>query len=179
MALIDTKRLEQLFLGDVPFPSRRSFLSTLVKIVRRTLSRALLACRGALLLEGHAEPVVTLPQLGTDLQSLLKCAHSPREVAALTQRLAELILNAGIGRFAFGDASQMHERALGVAFFPQRDAQVHMRRQVVGLECQGLLKGIDGLTEFATLGKGGCQVRVSPGILRVERDRLPKLRNGS
>ena len=63
--------------------------------------------RRALLLQRHAERVVRLAQLGIDLERLLERRDGARQIAALAQRLPELVLNAGVRRIAAATRAQV------------------------------------------------------------------------
>ena len=105
-----------------------------------------------MLFQGNAEGVITFTQLGIDLKRFLECRNRSGKIAGLAQRLAQFVLNVGVGLVGAGYAAQMQQRALRITFLPQSHAQIHMRRQAARLQRQCLLKGFDRFPEFAAFG---------------------------
>ena len=66
-----------------------------------------LAYSSALLFQSQAEAVIAFTQLRIDLESVLEGSYCPGEIATLSQGLAELVLDAGVVWFDFGNSSQM------------------------------------------------------------------------
>ncbi len=140
--------------------------------------RGLRAAR-ALLLQRQPEPVVALAQLRLDLDRLLECRDGAGEVAALTQRLSELVLNTRVRRIARGDAPQVLQRAFRIAFLTQREPQVHVRGQAVGLQRQRLLEHHRRPGKVAAPDQRGAQIGIGAPVFRIQGDRFPERRDGA
>src|SRR5688500_3885766 len=97
--VVDAKGLGEVFAGSTELAARGRLLRTPVHIICRAGGRRGELARGrALLLQGLPEPVIALPQLGVDLERLLEGGDRARQIAALSQRLPELVLDAGVCR---------------------------------------------------------------------------------
>ncbi len=106
MALVQAERLRELRSGGGQVATPRGLVGALVEIVGRARRlRARLAGGGALLPERHAERVVSLAQLGVDLDRLLQGGHGGGQIASLTEGLAQFVVDAGVGRIGLGHLS--------------------------------------------------------------------------
>ena len=87
--------------------------------------------------------VIAFTQLRIDLESILEGRMAPEQISALAQGLAQFVLDVRIVRIGFGYAAQMQQRPFRIAFFPQGDAQIHVRRQVIRFQRQRFLESLD------------------------------------
>ena len=127
MLVVGVNDFGELFTRGVQLAASRGFLRSLVGIVCRAgRCRAWLVRSGALLLQGHAERVVAFAQLGFDLERTFERRHGAGKIAALAQRLTELVLNARIVRIAGDDTLQVIQCPFQIAFLAQRTPQVQM-----------------------------------------------------
>ena len=133
------------------------------------------ACGGLLLLQDLAQRVVSLTQLRIDGQRRLERGGRRREIAALAQRLAELVAHARVLRIGLGDAAQVRQRRRDVAVLAQRHPEVHVRGKVVWFERQRRAEDLDGLAVVAAADQRGAEVRVRASVFRIERDGLAQL----
>ena len=129
---------------------------------------------GALLLQRGTERVVTLAQLGIDLERTFELRDRSADLAALSQCLSELVVHGRIAGIGLDDATQVMQSGVEITFFAQCHAQVEVRAHVLGLEREGLPEDLHGLVELAALCERRPEVRVRPRVFRVERDRLPQ-----
>ena len=81
--------------------------------------------------------------------------------------------------FSLRNESKVHKGALGIALFPQSNAQIQMRRQVGGFKRQGLLKKDDGSGYITVFCRCGSQDRVCACIFCVEGDGFLELCDGA
>ncbi len=123
---------------------------------------------GALLLQSGAEREVTLAQLGIDLERAFELLRRLAELAALPQRLSELVVHGRIAGIGFDDATQVLQSGLEVTLFAQCHAQVEVRGHALGLEREGLPEHLHGLVELAAL----CERR-PPSQLCASANRAP------
>ena len=133
--------------------------------------------RGALLLQRGAERVVTLAQLGIDLERAFELRDRSAEIAGLPQCLAELVVHGRIAGFGLGDATKVIQCGVEVSLLAERHAQVEVCVDGPGLEGQGLPEHLHGFVELAALRERRAEVRVRARVLRVERDGLAQHRD--
>ena len=120
---------------------RRSSLSALVQIVGRAGRRGSVAFAHARAAASGDVRARSSPRASrVRAPARFRCCRRRRQDRRLPERLPELVVHPALARSRRGDVPEVFERAVEIALFAQRQAEVHLRAEAVRLEDERLFE---------------------------------------